>query len=578
MKDRLLLPLLAAAAFALAAAGSGWDLPSRERAERLLAPGWDRAALFDGLAGGWEGIYKRAEGSTPLAAETAGKYSTRLKGTFSEDFKGRLPAPELWNSYRSMLIRSGYPDEALPLSDLARMKPAELQFRPPSFIYGGGYLYPLGAYYFALSKARLAEPLPLRAALERPETLGRIYRAGRLLSAAAFSAVCLLVFLLARELQPSAAPFAWAAALTLPLFGIHGRYLTPHLWACAWGLAGLYFSLRSLPELRRVPLLAAGACLGAAAGSYWSAAHAAFLALAVLLSPGRDALRPAALKNLGLAALAGAAVFLLLNPYLPFNLAEAAAEFTPGGASALPASGNNPAALLLSVLPASAGPAFALLLPAGCLWGLFSGRPALRNLSAAALLLAIPISATVTPDFPSGLRRFFPWLAAGALCGALLVDRLTRALKPALRLAAMAAALAPGLLMSAAYALSFSDGAGPGSAYRLMARRLDSLPAGATLGLTEFPQPAYYPAFAFHRWRLRLAEPQALAALPRAALPDYLLVYYQHKPALAGLLASAYDPDSVFAPRPVAGFRPSTLVGGGNPPAELYRLKKEAAR
>ncbi|MDA8243236.1 MAG: hypothetical protein M0025_03845 [Elusimicrobia bacterium] len=575
MKDKFLLPLLAAAAFALGSAGAGWDLPSRERSSKLLPAAWDRSALFDGLTSGWENIYDKAAGSTPLAAEAAGKYSTKLTGRRDEDFNRPLPPPELWNSYRSMMIRSGYPDEALPLSDLARMKPADFDLRPPSFLYGGGYLYPLGAYYSVLSLTRLAHPLPLREALERPDTLGRIYLAGRLLSAAAFAAVCLLVFLIARELQPTAAIYAWAAVMTLPLPGVYAHYLTPHLWSAAWGLTGIYFALCALPDLRRGPLLAAGACLGMATASYWSAANAAVLALAVILSPGRSALKPAALKNLGLAALAGAAVFLLMNPYLPFNLAEAAAELAPGGASAPAATGNTLPTLFLSALPAAAGPAFAFLLPAGCLWGLFSGRPPLRNLSAAVLLLAAPIAFTITPDFPVGVRRFFPWLTAGALCGSLLMDRLTRDLRPALRLAALIAALAPGLGMSLVYTLSFLDGSGDNSAYKRMAARLDSIPPGAVLGLTEFPQPAYYPAFRMDRWRLRLANPETMSALPAADLPEYMLVYYRHKPPLSGILSSRYALDSAFYPRAIAGFSPSTLIGGGNPPAELYRLKKE---
>jgi hypothetical protein len=104
MTARLPLAALFAAAFAFGTAGINWDLPSAERAGRILAPGWDQAALFDRLAGGWENIYKQAEGSTPLAAERAGKYSTRLGGSFATDFKDALPPPELWNSYRSTPI------------------------------------------------------------------------------------------------------------------------------------------------------------------------------------------------------------------------------------------------------------------------------------------------------------------------------------------------------------------------------------------------------------------------------------------------------------------------------------------
>ena len=579
MKDKLILAALAAAAFALGVSGLGWDLPSDARAARLLAPRWDRTALFDKLASGWENIYKQAAGSTPLAAEAAGKYSTRLEGRFSTDFKAPLPEPELWNSYRSMLIRSRYPDEALPLSDLARMNPAKLDFRPPSFVYGGGYLYPLGAWYFALSGAGAVKPLPLRQALEKPGTLGGIYLAGRLTSAAAFAGICLLVFLIARRLGHGAAAYAaFAAALTLPALGIHARYLTPHLWAAFWALAALYFSLRSLPALKLKPLLAAGVCLGLASGSYWSAAHASIFILAAVLSPGREALRPEALKRLALAAAAAAAVFFAMNPYLPFNWPEVLGEMrqSVGHLGAVPETGLY--ILFAKIFPTTLGPAFAVLFPAGCLWGIFSGKPLTRNLSAAALVLASPASATLHPAFPSGVRRFFPWLLTGVLIGTIFLDRLTAKLKPVFRAAVLSLALAPGFIMSSAYTLLFIDASGPRSTFYRMADKLDSIPAGGTLGMLEFPQPAYMPAFRLDRWRLRLADEAALKTMPQKDLPGYLLVNYNQKEALYVFLHMHYTLDAGFYPRAVLGFDPDPFLCGANPPLELYRLKQREAR
>jgi len=574
MRSKLALAALAAAAFAFAAAGLDWDLPSDARAARVLAPQWDRTALFDKLASGWENIYKQAEGTTPLAAEAAGKYSTRLKGTFATDFKGPLPEPELWNSYRSMLIRSRHPDEAHPLSDLARMNPAKLNFRPPSFVYGGGYLYPLGAYYFALSKAGVVKPLPLRASLEKPGTLGGVYLAGRLVSAAAFAGVCLLVFLIVLRLEPRGLAYAaFAAALSMPALAVHARFLTPHLWAAFWALAAVYFSLRSLPSLELKPLLAAGACLGLASGSYWSAAHAALFVLAVVLSPGKEAFRPGALKKIALAAGLAALVFLALNPYLPFNLHNAAGEFFPGGAAA----GAGPEAglriLFFRIFPVTLGPVYSVLFPAGCVWGIFSGRPLVRNLSAAALLFALPASAAIFSGFPGGVRRFFPWLLTGVIIGTIFLGRLTARLKPVLKTAVFILALAPGLVMSAAYAMLFIDAAGPRSTFYRMADALDAMPAGNVLGLTEFPQPAYMPAFRLDRWKLRLADEAALKAMPAKELPEYLLVNFNQKDGLSGFLPGHYELLTGFYPRTLLGFKPDVLLCSANPPVELYKLK-----
>ena len=40
-------------------------------------------------------------------------------------------------------------DEAVNIIALARIKPGQGQFDPGLYQYGGAYLYPLGAWYFA---------------------------------------------------------------------------------------------------------------------------------------------------------------------------------------------------------------------------------------------------------------------------------------------------------------------------------------------------------------------------------------------------------------------------------------------
>ncbi len=573
------LLLLAALACAAAFAGLGWDTPSAARAARVLSPAWDRARLFDALTSGWNDIYDKSAGATPLAAEAAGKYSTHLKGEFRADFRNAPPPPELYNSYRSMLIRSRYPDEALPLSDLARMNPAKLDFRPPSFLYGGGYIYPLGAYYAALSLTGAIDRVPLRRALEAPGILGRIYLAGRALSALALLGICVLAALIAARLCPGYPPAAAAAAvLSLPSVVVYSHYLTPHLWAALWGLTSVYCALLAVPGLRLRPLLASAACLALAAGSYWSALHAAVLVFPVLFSRGAADLDKGGLKRLLYACLAGLAVFFALNPYLPFNWGSAVYEVFPGGSTPWTGPVAGTAGFLSGVMPGLAGPVMALLIPAGCLWGLFfSGSPLLRNLSAGTLVFIIPAAMSVTPDFPSGIRRFFPWLITGGLIGTVFLLRLLARLSAPWRAAALAAALAPGLVMSGVYLAGFTDASGPRSTFYRMADKLDSMPAGQTLGMTDFPQPVSMPAFRLDRWKVQLADPATLNSADYKNPPDYLLVTFDGKPALAGLLKARYDLEAGFYPRGVPGFAPDVLLCAANPPLELYKLRSGKA-
>jgi hypothetical protein len=577
MKIRRFLPaiLLGLSACAAAFYGLDWDLPSAARTGRMLAPAWDKTVLFDRLASGWQDIYAKSAGSTPLQAEAAGRYSTHLEGWFLAEPGNGLPPQDLYNSYRSMLIRSRYADESLPLSDLARMKPAALDLRPPSFLYGGGYIYSLGAYFAALTLPGVLERLPLRQALEKPQALARIYLAGRAVSAAALIGICLLAALITAKLSPSCPQAAaFAAVLSLPSVVIYSHYLTPHLWAAFWGLLSLYFALSAVPGLRLRPLIGSAVSLAMAAGSYWSALHAAALVFPVLFSGGRSDLDRAALKRLLAACLAGAAVFLAVNPYLLPNWSAAVFEVFPGGSSPWAGTASGTAGFLLRTVPAVAGPAMLLLVPAGCVWALLRGTPAMRSLSIGLLILLVPVAMAVPHGFAAGIRRFFPWLVSGAVLGIIFLWQALEKLPAFWRGAMLAAALAPGLLMSGAYLAAFSDASGAGSTYRRMADTLDSMPAGAELGMTDFPQPAYMPAFRLDRWKLKFADERTLAAAGAKDLPRYLLVNFESKPGLSGLIAEHYDLFAGFYPRAARWFTPDPALCAANPPLELYRLRK----
>lgn len=568
------LTLLLLAALPLAAAGPGlrWGLPGPGRAEKLLPAAWERASLFDSLASGWQKIYDSARGSTTVIAENAGKYSTRLEGPLRPDFSKGPPA-ELGNSYRSLLIRSMYPDEAQPLSFLAQMNPAKLEFRPPSFLYGGGYVYPLGAWLLVLSKTGAVERLPLREALDKPSALASVYAAGRLLSLLAFAGICVLCFFIAAEFGGRRAGlFALLLAVSAPLGLGHARYLTPHLWAAFWSLLAFYLLLPGRRPAGVKHAALAGLCFGLSAGSYWSQLHAAlFLAAALWASGGGPA---ASFRRA--AALAGTAalVFLAFNPYLPGAWRLALAEMFPGNASIGGTYLGNLAGLFTSVLPAVLGPAAALAAAGGCAWAFFSGDRALRGLAfaCAAMLLLAPLA--LPPDFPSWARRFFPWLYLCLVPAALALDRLSRRLPAPAAAAALTACFVPAALAVLLCASDFRRSSETGAAYAKMGAYLDSLPAGGSLGLVEFPQPSNTPLFRLDRWKLTLAAPEIMAALPPKERPPRLLLsHFQKAAAPAGLLAG-YELEKGFYPPGPAVFRPPAEVLPVDIPTELYRLRE----
>lgn len=568
--------LLFALALAVALVGLRWSLPGREKADKVLPERWRTPAFYDALSAGWEDIFEKSRGTTPLLAETSGKYTAHLKGRFQVDRWGDRPPDWLMNSYRSMLIRSGHPDEAVQISILSRMKPAQLDFRPNTFIYGGGYLYPLGAYYFLLSKLGAIERLPLRQLLEKPQAFAAFFASGRLLSALAFAGICCLCLLLASSLAgPAAGLFSFALALCSPLLLVQAHYMTPHIWAAFWGVlsaAALYAGLER-PGYKYT--LFSGACLGVAAGSYLSLLQASVF-LAALLTAARPFRPKEALLRAAAGAGTAALFFVLVNPYLPGNLGAMAEEMKNGPLPSFTISYlGNLYALTFKNLPAALGVPGTLALFCGYAYGARSEKPALRALTLACILVFFAAAKMVPADFPAGLRRFLVWLALSAVpAGAFLqalAERFPRRLRPAFA----AAALLPGALLVSAYAVNFSRAAGPGSTYSRTGAWLDAAAPGGSLGLLEFPQPSSSPYFRFDRWPLLLATPAVMAALPAAELPASLLVTSQQKNNVAGLLDREYSLAAGFYPEKILGFAVDESVSAMNPSTEIYRLKKD---
>ena len=106
-------------------------------------------------------------------------------------------------------------DEVVNIIALARIKPGRLQFNPGFYQYGGAYLYPLGAWYFALSKLGLIHVAPFEQMLKDPQAMDRVWIAGRAFILAAFALSALLLFLALAEIAPAGVALAALAIYLL---------------------------------------------------------------------------------------------------------------------------------------------------------------------------------------------------------------------------------------------------------------------------------------------------------------------------------------------------------------------------
>jgi len=211
-------------------------------------------------------------------------------------------------------------DEVVNIIALARIKPGQLQFDPKFYQYGGAFLYPLGAWYLALSKLGVVEVTPLDQMLARPQQMDRIWIAGRAFVLIAFLASAVLLALALREIAPP--PFV-AAALAIYLFCpasvMFSQVMKPHWYALFWVNTALLILVRAFlrNRLTLCAELLLGATIGLAVGSATTFALMAVLlwgALVVLMR--RAGLSFAMLVRVPAVALIA---FVATNPYYVLN-------------------------------------------------------------------------------------------------------------------------------------------------------------------------------------------------------------------------------------------------------------------
>jgi hypothetical protein len=281
-------------------------------------------------------------------------------------------------------------DEVDNIIALARIKPAQGQFDPKFYQYGGAFLYPLGAWYFVLSKLGLVHVAPLDQLLANPQAMDQVWIAGRAFVVTAFAASAFLLFLMLIEV--ASAPIA-LAALTIYLFCpasiMFSEVIKPHWYALLWINCALLIVVRAFvrSRLSLSSELLLAAALGLAVGSVVTNALMSVLiwcALIVLTARGKANL----IALVRVPAIAGV-VFFLTNPYYFLNWQAAQAERATAGNWFSPSL--DPAALLMFVtnsLFSGYGIVLTGLMLVAMAWHLLRGPNGTRLL---VLAIALPI-------------------------------------------------------------------------------------------------------------------------------------------------------------------------------------------
>jgi dolichol-phosphate mannosyltransferase len=568
--------VLAPAACALAAAlagfwGLGWGLPGPERL-RAFPPGTSSPELARKLADAWSELYDEIAASHKemRAAEPV----THVVGVEELAPGWKEPPAALLNSYRSFLLRSAHPDERKPFTILARMRPWKLEFEPLYVHYGGAYIYPFGAF-LAAGHAVRALTLDSDPAfyIARPEQMARLYLAGRLFILLFHFATLLVLYDLGKRLGGWKAGLAACLLFALsPAAAWHSHISKPHPFGTFWALLAVRAAFSAAESGRRRDYLLSGLWAGVAAGSNLGLAAAAgvpALAWIARRLAGRAQAREWALP-LAAGALAGAAC-LAANPYLLFSYASFRWELEvllPPGArldwSKLPG-------LFTVVLPSGLGCVATALGGVGLLASLRKSDPRRLLLAASALLLLAWFWSRYwfVGMEPSTVRLFYPLAPLLALFAADLLARLPgKATLPAL----LALCLVEAAPSAAAYLENMRLDSGAASTRARAADWIDAnVPAGASVGLTRYPEPAHTPPFRFDRYALVLFESTAALGKKR---PDFIVVDAEGAAKVEAGLGAEYAVAASFEPVAVLWGRAVDDSFFANGTARVYARSK----
>jgi hypothetical protein len=424
------------------------------------------------------------------------------------------------------------PDEWNTMRSLAGMRPGEGKLDPRLYQYGGLWVYPVGAM---LKAASLVGFVDLKGGagglvyyLDHPEAFGRFYVVARLYSALWGVVGAWAVYRITiRVTPPTGAATAAACYALMPVVVNMAHEAKPHLAGLALMLLAILAACRYVETGGRRWWLIAGSLCGAALGMVVSSLII-FVILPLMTLWRRESWAARARTALAAGAVGGL-VYVLTNPYVPYNLlfnravlrsnlgTSTAMYEVSGGANgflnglSLIVEGMSPLLAIGGIVGvfvlASRGyrsirrpPAPSPVLPAPHVWWLL-GVPA--------LIVFIQFIA-LGAGKPGEYGRF-ALLPDTALCIAAVAGVSQLARRPSVRMAALALLLVTTGAMGATYVARFvADTADQTSRLALAQRLLDLNRTGhTTLAITAEPAPYSLPPVDLFEWRIEL--------LPRGA-------------------------------------------------------------
>ena len=504
----------------------GWGLPSRAQDELLFGggPAWP-AERYDAADALRQRQLRQAGADTDL--NPLATHDRIIHLTADEPARA-----EILRRYR---LFSRQPDEMITFMALQRMQPRKLDFDPKLYQYGGGSIYLIAAALAATSVLGITHlTSDAGVYLEQPELFAAFYVVARAITLVFGGLLLVAVWKLARRAAGRTA--GWLALLIVacsPVFITGVLEAKPHLPSTCMILWAILSALDYHAHGRRRDALRMGWQAGYGFGLVLTGIVAAAIWPVLLLTRRRGAdSSPADRKRVWyhLLAAAGlaAGVYLLTNPYIPYNLLF--------NRQSLGSNFENSIAMYTDQMRQAAVGAKRVgqLLLESCGWGallvglagfvyLLRKWPRETALAATAGLAVLLICSLLGAGEPAEVARFLllPVSLLGVATAALLA-----ALARRKRLWALAVALVVLLPMrTSTYVRSFvADARGRHESRRSAARYIHEHAATTdAIAVLQEPAPYALPPLDFTQREIYWLPPALPAALDQGRLPPWLV-------------------------------------------------------
>lgn len=232
------------------------------------------------------------------------------------------------DALRSYLMQSQIPDEQNTLRALMNINPAEREFNPHFFQYGGMYIYPIGA---TLKLASIIKLLPLSSDVkyyfQHPEAVQKIFVIPKLVGGILVTVSVLVIFFLASKLFGTGAGLLAATFFAItPLMMYESHLFKPYAYFVPFMLFSIYFAYKIIESGNLKFYILSSMFAGLAAGCL---ALAAVLILSVI---GAHWLSEHRKRLINIKILLAIMIFILTiivcNPYSVLAFEEFSAEYT----------------------------------------------------------------------------------------------------------------------------------------------------------------------------------------------------------------------------------------------------------